>query len=187
MDAWDELDHQQQAQTSGDDRLRQLKWLAKKLIEADMRVADAEAELSKLKADRERLRRFQIPELMMELGLDSFSADNHSLTMTTSVTATLPKDPDKRAAAIDWLVNNGHGGIIKRTLTVELPKGDAVAEAVLIDAVHEAAPDLHPDVAYNAHHSTYAALMRGLVKKGALLPTDMLGVSIENLAKVVEK
>lgn len=168
-------------------RLNNLKRLAKDLVLIDMRIAEAEEELKRMKTDRERLRRFRIPELMTELGIDSVTADNHTCELVTDVTATLPKEPDRKDAAINWLVNHGHGGIVKRTVTVELPKGDAMAEAILLDAIHEATPSLLPEVAYNAHHSSYAALMRNLVKKGELIPTETLNVNIERLAKVVEK
>ena len=70
---------------------------------------------------------------------------------------------------------------------VATSKRTEAAEAAVIDAVHDAAPGLPAEVAYNAHHSSYAALMRQLVKKGALLPTDLLGVSIDAIAKVTPK
>ena len=136
-----------------------IKKTAKDLVALENRIADIEAELILLKKDREEIRIRTLPQLMLELGIDSVRADNHTVEIEPLTTASLPKERAQREAVIDWLVANGHGGIVKRELKVDLPKGDDVTADVVRDAVQEAAPELPVDVSYTVHHSSYTACM----------------------------
>jgi hypothetical protein len=100
------------------------------------------------------------------------------------VQASLPKDPEQREKAVAWMVDNGHGGIVKREMKIDLPKGDAITEEVVRDAVRDAAPDVPVATTYNVHHSSYSALIRQLVREGAPIPTDLLGVYVGSIVRV---
>ena len=58
-----------------------------------------------------------------------------------------------------------------------------MTEACVVGALHDAAPDVPFAVTYGAHHSTYSALARQLVKEGVDFPADLLGIYV---GKVVE-
>ena len=142
------------------------------------------SDLAALKKEREEVRVHTLPGIMFELGIDSVSIDNHHCTLEPLVQASLPKDPESRQRAVDWLVDNGHGGIVKRELKVDLPKGDAATEEVVRDAVREASPGLVVSTNYNVHHSSYSALARQLVREGSAIPTDLLGVFVGSIVRV---
>lgn len=167
--------------------LEAVKRYAKQLVRLETEISDAEAELARLKQDREELRRVTLPQLMLELGVDSLTADNRTIVLEPLVSASLPKEYPDRKRAIDWLVDNNHGGVIKRELKVDLPKGDAATEGIVVDAIQSAAPNLLVDVGYNIHHATYTALAKQLVRDGAPFPADVLNVFVGSIVKVKEK
>ena len=164
--------------------LSEVKRLAARLVKIDDEIKQCEDFIANAKREREDIRVRILPNVMFELGLDSITIDNHYCRLQPHVQAALPKDPEPREAAINWLVEHGHGGIIKRQLKVDLPKGDGDTEIAVKEAVAEAAPGLVVDTAYNVHHSSYSALMRQLVREGANIPTDILGVYVGQIVRV---
>lgn len=164
--------------------LQEVKRLAARLIQIEDEIKDCEERISAAKKEREDIRVKTLPGIMFELGIDRVSIDNHNCSLEPLVQATLPKDPEARQNAVDWLVDNGHGGIVKRELTVDLPKGDALTEELVRDAVRAAAPELVVATTYNVHHSSYTALAKQLVKKGVAVPTDLLGVFVGSIVRV---
>lgn len=170
-----------QAQSSD---LKDVKRLAARLVAIENEIVECEDRISLLKKEREEVRVRTLPGIMFELGIDSVTIDNHHCTLEPLVQATLPKDPEQRQKAVEWLVDNGHGGIVKRELKVDLPKGDAVTEECVRDAVKDAAPGLVVSTAYNVHHSSYTALARQLVRDGKPVPTDLLGVYVGSIVRV---
>lgn len=164
--------------------LRAVKHWAARLIQIEDEISDCERRVAELKKEREEVRVRTLPSIMFELGIDSVTIDNHNCTLEPLVQATLPKDPEQRQRAVEWLVDNGHGGIIKRELTVDLPKGDAVTENIVEDAVRSVVPGLPVSTKYNVHHTSYTALAKQLVRAGVPVPTDLLGVYVGSIVRV---
>lgn len=164
--------------------LKDVKRLAARLVKIEDEIQQCEDYIARAKKEREEIRVRILPNVMFELGIDSVTIDNHHCKLEPMVQASLPKEPEARKEAIDWLVENGHGGIIKRELKVDLPKGDGYTEAAVKEAVQEAAPGLNVLTSYNVHHSSYSALIRQLVREGAPIPTDILGVFIGQIVRV---
>jgi len=164
--------------------LKDVKRLAARLIKIDDEIEQCENYIARAKKEREDIRVRILPNVMFELGIDSVTIDNHHCKLEPMVQATLPKEPEARLDAVNWLVANGHGGVVKRELKVDLPKGDGYTEFAVKEAVQEAAPGLNVSTYYNVHHSTYSALIRQLVREGAPIPTDVLGVFIGQIVRV---
>lgn len=164
--------------------LKAVKRLAARLVQIEDEILECETRIASLKKEREDVRVKTLPGIMFELGIDSVTIDNHHCTLEPLVQATLPKDPEQREKAVEWMEMNGHGGIIKREMKVDLPKGDAVAEELVRDAVREAAPGIAVATNYNVHHSSYSALIRQLVRQGVSIPTDLLGVYVGSIVRV---
>ena len=95
------------------------------------------------------------------------------------------RSPDRRAKALQWLVDNQLGGNIKRNLEVELPKGNEVMEHLVIDALSELG--LEASIDATVHHSTYSSLCRKLVESEKIIPKDVLGIYVANIARVIKE
>jgi hypothetical protein len=173
-----------EAEPRDQDALDRLREMGMRLVQVETELDQAKKDVVRLTALREILRRREMPDLMFEHKVNVIGVDNHVLTREPLIEATLPKEPDARATAINWLVDNKHGGVVKRMLTVELPKGDEITEHSLLDDFKTSYPDLVPVVEYDVHHSTYKALIKKLVQKGEKLPFDTLGVYVGSIVRM---
>lgn len=159
---------------------------AERLVALERELNDLAETEKKLKKERERLRIRELPEMMAELKMTSIGINNRVVAIEPLIQATLPKEPDKLVLAIEWVEDAKEGGCVKRALELDLPKGDAVMEQRVIDALLAVDPRLSPRVTPTIHHSTYTALCKRLVRAGVDLPKDLLGVFVGSIARVQE-
>lgn len=158
------------------------------LVECEVDLALAEEEVKRLKKLREDLRVKILPEMFFKLGITVVGIDgtNHILRKEPLIQASLPKEPEPRERAINWIVDNKHGGSVKRSLSLDLPKGDAVIEHKVVAALKKVAPSLVPVVEYDVHYQTYLALCKRLVQSGAKIPLETLGIYVGSIVRMEE-
>jgi hypothetical protein len=164
-----------------------VKRMGKELVKCEADLAHAEEEVKRLKKLREDLRIKQLPEMFFKLGitmLGGIDGTNCVLRKEPLIQATLSKEPEPREQAINWLVDNKHGGSVKRSLYLDLPKGDAVVEHKVVAALRKVAPSLVPVVEYDVHYQTYLALCKRLVQSGAKIPLDVLGIYVGSIVRM---
>jgi len=166
--------------------LEQVKTKAQRLIELENELSDIAIREKQLKKERAQIRIRDLPEMMFELGLTSIGVGNKVVEIEDMIEGKLPKEPEPLKAACDWLVDNREGGVIKRKLELELPKGDAVMEQRVVDALNAISPKLDPRVVPTVHFKTYEALCKRLVRSGAEIPKDVLGIFVGHIARVKE-
>jgi len=105
----------EQPQVTAD--LAGLSRLAEQLADADKFVAKLEEELRQAKMRVTDISERAIPDLMDELGVAEFTTTNgFKITIRSTVRASIPLA--NRAEAYQWLEENGHGGLLKRTVSV---------------------------------------------------------------------
>ena len=81
-------------------------------------VALAEDAVKSLKKSRDKYLYELIPAKMSEVGMDKVEVDGNSVSLTTFVSATMPKDPLQKDLAIQHLRSIGCGDFIKNKLEV---------------------------------------------------------------------
>jgi hypothetical protein len=124
---------------------------------------------------------------MNNIDTPSIGVGNHKVVTEPWIKATLPVDPTKRKAAINFLIDNGHGGVVNYALEVDFPKGDAVLEQRILDAITAVDAKLRPHVTPSIHHSTYSAICRKLIQtSGKPVPKEILGIYVATKAIVTE-
>jgi hypothetical protein len=155
---------------------------AQRLVEIETRLEELALSNKELIAERNHLRQVELPRMLQELELTSIGVGNHVVELQTQIEASLPKDPAKRLAALTWLIANGHGGTVKRLLTLDLPKNNDALVEQAVDVLE--AISLTPTVDYTVHHASYKALCREIVRSGQPAPLDDLGVFVGKIAEV---
>lgn len=161
------------------DALARLGALAEQLQEARRSLATAQEEAGRRARAVEDLEQNVIPELMAELGLKSFKADcGLEVEVKTQVHCGITEV--NRAAALRWLQENGHGGMVKHAVTVLL--GDHEAAGALASDLQESfeAVKLKGDV----HPQTLKAWVTGRLEEGAEFPQELFSVFTKPVAKV---
>ena len=85
-------------------------------VEGD--ISTREEELKKLKKDREKYIFDLIPSKMNEIGMSKVEVDGNSVSLSTFVHATMPKDPGEKLKALKHLRDNGFSDFIKNEVHV---------------------------------------------------------------------
>lgn len=174
---------------------------AARLAEVEMLIEDYTKQIETLRAEREDLRAQRLPQLMTQADSPVVSVGNVIVRLKSIVQGNLPsvsksrkmsdeqreENERKRAELMAAVVDLGHGGIIKRLLTVELPKGNEAIMHKAQDAMR--ALKLRSDVEEDIHWQTYQKFCRELCEDTSQLdklPLDKLCIFIGLVAEVVK-
>ena len=85
-------------------------------------IATKEAELKLLQADKEKLVRETIPQIFKKNGmLGTTLHDGTQVSISEELVCSLIKDPERRSAALAWLIDNGGEDLIKDFILIESP------------------------------------------------------------------
>ena len=158
---------------------------AERLTEARKK---AEEQLQKIKAAEEQLLNKDIPELLGKMRLDECTTSSGiSVKVKREIKASLPghERVEARMGALRWLIDHGHGGVIKNQVSVVLERGlDARADDLVVELRTkgydvEAKKDVHP--------STLSALMREVIAEGTVVPRENFNLYDMTIAKLTRK
>jgi len=148
----------------------------------------AEAELQRCKQLEEQLLHREIPELLARMRLDECTtASGIGVKIKREIKAALPGHDRvaARSGALRWLVEQGHGGVIKNLVAVTLDRGeDNRADELVVELnTRGYAVEAKKDV----HASTLGALVRELIAEGKIVPRDLFNLFDMRIAKLTRK
>ena len=145
----------------------------------------AEEQLQKLKQAEEQLLNKDIPELLAKMRLDECTtASGIRVKVKREIKASLPGHDrvEARMGALRWLVEHGHGGVIKNNVTVALDRGaDDRADALVVELRSKG---FEVEAKKDVHAATLGALVRELVADGKIVPRDLFNLFDMRLAKL---
>lgn len=153
--------------------------LANKQAEVDA----IDAKLKAANAELHHLRTRLVPDMFTAAGgLQSLRLrDGREVVVEDVVSGSLPKEPNRRAAAVRELEAMGGGALVKRRVSVDFPRGDnrlgQAREAL-------AAAGFTADEAHDVHPQTLAAFVREMLRQGRAVDADALGVYVGRTTKV---
>jgi hypothetical protein len=107
-----------------DDALKSINILAKQQMEIEDEIASLEAKLKEKKEALKQVSEILIPGAMIEAGCEMYRLSNgYGLEIKPFVSASLPKDPEKRERAFQWLDETGnndmqHGFVPSKDQTI---------------------------------------------------------------------
>ncbi len=127
-----------------------------------------------LKAKKEELLNFQtrdFPAAMQELGLMDFTLESgDKITITSFVSASISSK--NKPEAHQWLIDNGHGDLIKHTITADVGRESELAEKALKTLSDMG---LEPSDKEAVHSGTLKVFVREQVTAGKPLPLELFG------------
>ena len=158
---------------------------AERLTEARKKAED---QLQKLKQAEEQLLNKDIPELLGKMRLDECTtASGIQVKVKREIKASLPghERVEARMGALRWLVEHGHGGVIKNQVSVALDRGDdSRANELVVDL---RAKGFDVEAKKDVNHMTLGALVRELVADGRIVPRDLFNLFDMRIAKLSRK
>ncbi len=148
----------------------------------------ADEQLQKLKQAEDQLLNKDIPELLSKMRLDECTtASGIQVKLKREIKATLPghERVEDRMGALRWLVEHGHGGVIKNQVSVALDRGEDTRADELV--VELRAKGFAVESKKDVHASTLGALVRELVAEGRIVPRDLFNLFDKRIAKLSRK
>lgn len=137
----------------------------------ERRIVLHETALKKMNEDLRVLSTETLPNMMAEVGLESFTLlDGSKIEIANKVYAKLPED---NYAAFTWLREQGMDGVIKTQVVLDFGKGDDSEVEKVREVLQEMG--LIPMVKSTVHHMTLKALVREQIEKGNPIPLDAFG------------
>ncbi|HSX22314.1 MAG TPA: hypothetical protein VLE97_06015 [Gaiellaceae bacterium] len=148
----------------------------------------AEDQLDKLKKAEEQLLNRDIPELLAKMRLDEcVTASGVQVKVKREIKASLPGHDriEARMAALRWLVDHGHGGVIKNQVAVSLDRGEDTRADDLVVKLRAEGFDV--EAKKDVHGQTLSALFRELIANGTVVPTGKFNLFDMRIAKLTRK
>ena len=156
-----------------------LSGLLDQLVDAYKTRERLEQELERVKSRIQVLENTTIPETMTAIKIDNFTTtDGVKVEVVNIINASIPSD--QREAAIKWLEDNGHGGLVKTEVVAAYPKGQQHLAAEEAKQLHAASVKINTGV----HYQTLNAWVREMFQKGSSIPLELFGVYTGRVAKV---
>lgn len=149
----------------------------------DERLDELEKEVNALKIERWSLTTRTIPQLMLDnMQRDTTLEDGTKVVVSDDVQGGFPKDDGKASDALRWLRENGHGDIIRNSVTaLFVPGQDAQAKQVEEQLVKLGVTMERRQV---VNHQTYLSWARKRLKEGEIIDLESLGLSQVTVAKI---
>ena len=163
------------------DELANVSSLAQKQINLLNEVSQIE---DMLKAKKEELRLVQeqeLPDALSEVGLTQIVlSTGEKISLSEFYSAHISKANQQQA--YQWLIENGHEGIIKNEVSLKFNRGESqiVDETVLALKSR----GLSPEVKQSIHPSTLKAFVKEQLTTGNDIPTEPFGIYIGTKANI---
>lgn len=136
-----------------------------------------------LKTEIHHLKQRVIPEVLASAGQTNWKApDGTIVNVDLFVTGSLPRDPDRREAAMDWLVENGGADLIKHDISMKFGRHMQKEVDRVKAALQKIGVDFKDDL--SVHAGTLGAFARERIVGGEDVPLDLLGLFAGRMAKV---
>lgn len=162
--------------------LAEIKAVASKLVGLQAIKDGLEEQLKNISNELHTIKHDTLPSMMASAGLASIKLDDGAtIKVDDFCSGSLPKDPEKRQKALDWLVENDGEGIIKANVTLSFGKAELNNAKAVADRLKE--DGYEPELVESVHPQTYAAFGRELIREGKTVP-DFLGLFVGRVAKV---
>jgi len=157
------------------DELANVSSLAQKQINLTNEVSQIE---DMLKAKKEQLRLVQeqeLPDALSEVGLTQIVlSSGEKISLSEFYGAHISKANQQQA--YQWLLDNGHEGIIKNEVSLKFARGESAIVDETVLALKSRG--LSPEVKQSIHPSTLKAFVKEQLTTGNDVPTEPFGVYI---------
>lgn len=152
--------------------LKQARKLAQEMIDVESLIEEKESELKELKERLRMIKETDLPVLMESADLAEITlTDGRKIVIEVNYHSSITEE--NRAAAYRWLRETGRGGIIKRTVTMQFPKGKDENASKYAEWLRKKYPDYDITDAETIHSQTLKAFVREMMEEGEELPPSI--------------
>jgi len=150
--------------------------------EAEVRALEAQVKV--LSGRMREIEFVQLPELFLQNGVQSYTTTSGAkLTLGQMVSAKFPKEDEQRNAAIEWLMQAGHGDVVKAQVVASWPAGEAEHAEQMMQSLNGDS-SVVATLDKFVHPSTLGKLVREMLVGGEDVPLNTLGVTVQSRVKI---
>lgn len=163
--------------------LEQITTTAQRAVDLKAQIDDLDKTLGELKREYSDMTQNTLPSQMASAGLSKFSLeDGTEIKVDDFVSGSIPKDPERKKAALDWLLDNGAEDIIKTDVGMQFGKSEF--DKAQIVAAELKAQGLPVTIETGVHPMTLQAFARERIRGGEALDLTALGLYVGRVAKI---
>lgn len=175
-----------QTEVSGGD-LELLTGLADRQKELEGQIAMKQAEIKDLEAQVREISWKHIPELLDSLNMESFKLkDGSEITVKEDLRLSIPKDAERRAEVIKWLIDNDGEYLIKEEFGFKFDKGEGDAAKKFEEFIATYEGRLRMDKFEGVETNSVKAFLKNKLADGEEVPLARLGGHRQTIAKIKE-
>lgn len=159
-----------------------LSQLLSDLTEAEKAVVEAETALKKAQERRRQLDEFDIPSYMDTLDLKEFTNKaGVKMEIKSTIRASIGK---RKAEAYAWLIKNGHGGLVKRSVVTSFNVSQGEEAEKLLKEMRDRNEGAGTKQEMKVEAASLTAWVRKQLKDGNKVPSDIFGVYEQRSTKI---
>ena len=167
--------------TTTDNEYSKISATAHRLLHQDRLVESLEADLKAAKELARTIREQELPEAMQSANLMEIKlTDGSKISIEQFYKGHISEA--NRDKTHDWLMANGHGGIIKHEITVKFGKDEDEKATNTLERLKQ--QGLAPEVKQGVHSQTLNAFVKEQLTGGKDIPADLFGIYVGSRAKI---
>lgn len=153
-----------------DDQLKEITALAQRQVAAERSVTSSQGSLDEAKRNLRRINENLLPDAMAEIGMNEFKLTNGTeIAIKEAIRASISEA--NRLPAHQWLNENGHGAIIRRSITITFSPGEESLHDAVTEFLDE--KDIEFDGRNAINHNTLTAWVRNQLREGNKVPDEI--------------
>lgn len=155
------------------EQMQELSYLIEQFFSYEKKIAEAEKELEHLKDNFKNISENRIPATLQAMGMKSFvTLEGKEVSFEKRWTGSISEE--NKVAAHKWLEDNGHGSIIKNSVSANIPKGpDSLKMQKEIEDFLNQKKDVVVKSEKAVHYKTLEAFIKEQKAKGVDLPSSI--------------
>lgn len=161
--------------TLNDSGLKSIAQVARQVRDKEETLTRLESEVKNLKKELLKLTDEDLPALLQEVGINSFTLDDGSKVEVKPTYGAHIK-VENREKAFDWLRENGYDDIIKNNVSCQFGRGEDNNAAEFYELALNAG--YKPEQKKDIHAQTLKAFVRERVETGDEFPMDLFGAFV---------
>ena len=168
--------------TASPDTLKHLHTALEEAISLQELADKMSDDLKTINKTIQSLRTNRIPDLMATLQMEKLTFGGWDVKVDDFISGSLPKEPQKREQAIQWLVDHGGEDIIKTALSADFGRQE-YQKALTVASMIKDKTGCDAVVEEGVHPQTLAKFARERIECGEEIDTEVLGLYTGRVAK----
>ena len=165
-------------------QLASISGLAQQLLVVQKDIEEKKLELKELENQFRQISESSLPEALQSANLSEIVLrDGTKLSVSPFYKGHISEK--NRPAALDWLMQNGHGGLIKNEISLKFGRDEDERAQDTIASLQQRG--LSPSVKQGVHAQTLNAFVKEQLTNGKDLPSEIFGIYVGSRAKIERK